>query len=147
MDSSCRFAEMSKEKCHPNSPIWDGENRTTKLAPCCSQNINDNDVIMGVMATENTSLTIVYSTVYWGAYQRKHQTSASLAFVQGIHRWPVNSPHKWPVTRKMSSFDDVIMMKYRTTNGPHVSGNTIYYTRRHNNRWSQCVLARKLIFC
>ena len=35
--------------------------------------------------------------------------SASLAFVRGIHRWPVNSPQKWPVTRKMFPFDDVIM--------------------------------------
>ena len=33
----------------------------------------------------------------------------SLAFMRGIHRWPVNSPHKGPVTRKMSPFDDVIM--------------------------------------
>ena len=40
------------------------------------------------------------STVYSGADQRKHQSSASLAFVRGIHRWPVNSPHKGPVTRK-----------------------------------------------
>ena len=37
------------------------------------------------------------------------KSSASLAFVRGIHRWPVNSPHKWPVTRKMFPFDDVIM--------------------------------------
>ena len=44
-----------------------------------------------------TSLTIVYSTVYSGADQRKHQSPASLAFVRGIRRWPVNSPHKWPV--------------------------------------------------
>ena len=43
------------------------------------------------------------------ADQRKHQSSASLAFVRGIHRWPVNSPHKWPVTRKMFPFDDVVM--------------------------------------
>ena len=43
------------------------------------------------------------------ADQRKHQSSASLAFVRGIHRWPVNSPHKWPVTRKMFPFDDVIV--------------------------------------
>ena len=35
---------------------------------------------------------------------KKHQSSASLAFVRGIHRWPVNSPHKGPVTRKMSPF-------------------------------------------
>ena len=42
---------------------------------------------------------------------RKHQSSASLAFVWEIHRGPVNSPHKWPVTRKMFRFDDVIMPK------------------------------------
>ena len=46
-----------------------------------------------------------------GADQRKHQSSASLAFVRGIHRWPVNSPHKGPVTRKMFPFDDVIMLR------------------------------------
>ena len=48
-------------------------------------------------------------SVYSDADQRKHQSSASLAFVRGIHRWPVNSPHKGPVTRKMFPFDDVIM--------------------------------------
>ena len=64
---------------------------------------------MGTMASEITSLTIVYSTAYSDADQRKHQSSASLAFVWGIHRGPVNSPHKWPVTRKMFQFDDVIM--------------------------------------
>ena len=64
---------------------------------------------MGVVASQITSLTIVYSTVYSDADQRKHQISASLAFVWGIHRGPVNSPHKWPVTRKMFLFDDVIM--------------------------------------
>ena len=67
------------------------------------------DVIMGAMASQITSLTIVYSTVYAGEDQRKHQSSASLAFVRGIHRGPVNSPHKWPVTRKMFPFDHVIM--------------------------------------
>ena len=56
-----------------------------------------------------TSLTIVYSIDYSDADQRKHQRSASLAFVRGLHRGPVNSPHKWPVTRKMFPFDDVIM--------------------------------------
>ena len=61
------------------------------------------------MASPITSLTIVYSTFYSGVDRRKHQSSASLAFVRGIHRWPVNSPHKWPVTRKMFLFDDVIM--------------------------------------
>ena len=64
---------------------------------------------MGVVASQITSLTIVYPTVYSDADQRKHQSSASLTFVRGIHRGPVNSPHKWPVTRKMFPFDDVIM--------------------------------------
>ena len=65
---------------------------------------------MGAIASQITSLTIVYSTVYSGADQRKHQRYASLAFVRGIHQRPVNSPHKWPVTRKMVPFDDVIMI-------------------------------------
>ena len=68
------------------------------------------DVIMCTIASQITSLTIVYSTVYSDADQRKHQSSASLAFVWGIHRGPVNSPHKWPVTWKMFPFDDVIMI-------------------------------------
>ena len=67
------------------------------------------DVKMSAMASQITSLTIVCSTVYLGAVQRKHQSSAPLAFVWGIHRWPVNSTHKGPVTRKMFPFDDVIM--------------------------------------
>ena len=72
--------------------------------------IHYGDVIMDTMASQITSLTIVYSTVYSGADQRKHQSSALLAFVRGIHRGSVNSPHKWPVTRKMFPFDDVIML-------------------------------------
>ena len=64
---------------------------------------------MGTMASQITSLTIVYSTGYSGTDQRKRQSSVSLAFVQEIRRWPVKSPHKWPVTRKIFPFDDVIM--------------------------------------
>ena len=67
------------------------------------------DVIMSVMASEITSFSIVYSTVCSDADQRKHQSSMLLAFVRGIHWWPVNSLHKGPVTRKMFPFDDVIM--------------------------------------
>ena len=69
-----------------------------------------NDVIMGAIASQITSLTIVFSTVYLDTGQRKHQSSTSLAFERGIHRRPVNSQHKWPVTRKMFPFDDVIML-------------------------------------
>ena len=77
-ESSAEFGEWSQERCQ-----------------------HYNDVTMGSMASQITSLTIVYSAVYWSADQRKHQSSASLAFVRGIHRGPVNSPHKWQVTRKM----------------------------------------------
>ena len=68
-----------------------------------------NDGIMSVMATQIISLTIIYLSVYSDADQRKHQSSVSLAFVRGIHRGPVTSPHKWPVMWKMPPFDDVIM--------------------------------------
>ena len=91
------------------------ENHTISLLPLPFWNhvsmVNHySDVIMGTIASEIASLTIVYSTIYSDADQRKHQSSASLAFVWGIHRGPVNSPHKWPVTRKMFPFDDVIML-------------------------------------
>ena len=66
-------------------------------------------VIMGAMTSQITSVSIVCSTVCSGTDQRKHQSSTSLALVRGIHRWPVNSPHKGPVTRKLFPFDDVIM--------------------------------------
>ena len=64
---------------------------------------------MGPNPPQITCLAIVYSAVYSGADQRKYQSSASLVFVRAIHRRPVNSPHKGPVTRKMFPFDDVIM--------------------------------------
>ena len=83
-----------------------------------------NDVIMNVLASQITSLAIVYSSVYPGADQRKYQSSGSLAFVPGIHRWPMNSPHKGPVTRNMLPFDDVIMAWNENTSRnrtrPHV---------------------------
>ena len=64
---------------------------------------------MGAIASQITSLAIVYITVYSDADQSKHQSSASLAFVRDIHRGPVNSPHKWLATQKIFPFDDVIM--------------------------------------
>ena len=77
----------------------------SKQIPVCHYD----DVIMTMLASQITSLMVVYSIVYSGVNQRKHQSSASLALVQEIHRGPVNFPHKWPVTRKMFPFDDVIM--------------------------------------
>ena len=76
-------------------------------------NTHYDDVIVSAMASQITSLTIVYSSVYSSADQRKYQSSASLAFVRGIHRWTANSPHKTPVTRRMFPFDDVIITSWR----------------------------------
>ena len=73
------------------------------------------DVIMGEIASQITSLTIVYSTVYSDADQSKHQSSASLAFVRGIHRGPVNFPAQMAVTRKMFPFDDVTMIPFQNS--------------------------------
>ena len=64
---------------------------------------------MGAIASQITGVTIVYPTVYSSADQRKYQSSASIAFVKGIHRWAVNSPHKGSVTRKRFVCDYVIM--------------------------------------
>ena len=83
---------------HPDIRLWPGSKR--QQAIICNNRYSD--FIMGTIASQITSLTIVYSTVYSGADQREPQSSASLAFVQGIHRGLVNSRHKWPVTRKMS---------------------------------------------
>ena len=91
--------------------VWhhcDGLHRQFTLC-CVLLSFHYNDVIMGAIASQINSLTIVFSTVYLDTDQRKYQSSASLAFVRGIHRKPVNSPHKWPVTRRMFPFDDVIM--------------------------------------
>ena len=80
--------------------------------------IHYNDVIMTDCVSNHQSHNCLLnpirvmtycSTVYSDANQSKHQSSASLAFELGIHRVPLNSPHKWPVTRKMFPFDDVIM--------------------------------------
>ena len=80
----------------------------------CIHQAHYSDVIMGAIASQMTNLTIVFSTIYSDADQRKHQSSASLAIVRGIH-----SPHKGPVTRKLFPFDDVIV---------HISFLTIYNT-------------------
>ena len=66
-----------------------------EISSWCLRFKHFNDVIMSAMACQITSLTIVYSRFY-----------ASLADVKGIHRWPMHSPHKGPVERKMFPFDD-----------------------------------------
>ena len=92
-----------------NLPLWSKFHSSLFLQLTLNPRLRYTDVIVGAIASQIISLTIVYSTVYSDAYQRKHQSSASLAFVWGIHRGPVNSPHKGPVTRKMFPLNDVIM--------------------------------------
>ena len=98
-------SHQCEDKCAGSRYIWLGLVITTHSI-LCQHYI---DVIITTVASQITSLTVDYSIVYSDADQRKHQSSASLAFVRGIHRGPVNSPHKGPVTREMVPFDDVIM--------------------------------------
>ena len=79
---------------------------SAKCWPICSGLKHYN----GAMVSQITGVSIVCLTVGSDTDQRKHQSSASLAIVWGIHRWPVNSPHKRPVTRKMFPFDEVMMV-------------------------------------
>ena len=102
------------------------------------------DVIMTMLASQITSLPVVCSIVYSDVNQRKHQSSASLAFVLEIHRGPVNFPHKWPVTRKMFPFDDVIMWRWYTKKIPQIWSQLFFkviefqtttLTELSNSRW------------
>ena len=112
------YKNMMINPLRPSDAIWQHKSSSTlALEMDCCHSLEGkprlpghyDDVIMSAIASQFTILTIVYSIVYSDADQRKHQSSASLAFVRGIHRGPVNSPHKWQVARKMFPFDDVIM--------------------------------------
>ena len=87
--------------------VWDDNSIFDRFIPFIHSHYCD--VMMGTIASQVTSPAIVYLIFHSGADQRKHQSSASLAFVLGIRRGPMNSPHKWPVTWKMVQLDDVIM--------------------------------------
>ena len=107
------------------------------------QNTNHyNDVIMSAVTSEITGILMICSTVWSGADQRKHQSSLSLAFVRGIHRWPVNSPHKGPVTRKVFPlFDDVIMQTSISQITPHTSRASYIwdiYCEDLGENWPRC---------
>ena len=54
---------------------------------------------MSAMASGITDVSVVCSPICSREDQRKHQSSASLAFIRGIHRWPVDSLYKWPPMR------------------------------------------------
>ena len=109
---SCKFLGLYMTSCQLWGLGWVIQNGA-KFRP-----YHHNDVIMSGVASQSTSITIVYSAVYSGTDQRKHQSSASQAFVRGIHRGPVNSPHKGLVTWKMFPFDDVIMFRSTSSAKP-----------------------------
>ena len=67
------------------------------------------------------------------ADQKKHQSSVSQAFVRGIHWWPVNSPHKGPVTRKMFPFDNVIMFLLIILINAEATANFVWLWYNKNN--------------
>ena len=72
--------------------------------------VNYNGVIMSIWRLKSPALPLFTQPFIQGKDQGKHQSSASLAFLRGIHRSPMNSPHKGPVTQKMFPFDDIIMV-------------------------------------
>ena len=112
------------------------------------------DVVMSAMASQITSLVIVYSTVYSSADQRKHEISASPAFVQEIHRWPVNSPHKGPVMTKMFPFwwrhhgcdmDLDILVSCHDILQTEVDAPGQWYRKNINCHWLPCELTLLLL--
>ena len=130
-DSKCEYIFCNLEKY----VAWEELRQRLEQTFC-------NDVIMSATASQITSLTIVYSTVYSGADQRKHQRSASLAFVRGIHWWPVNSPYKGSVTRKMFPFDDddVIKWKHFPRYWPFVRGiHRSPVNSPHKGQWREAL--------
>ena len=92
-----------------------------------------NDVIMNAMSSQTMGVSIVHSTVCLGVYQRKHLSSASLPFVRGIHRWPVNSPHNGPVTQKMLPFGDVSMHYWVNMIDLPIFIKVVYGSKRGSN--------------
>ena len=118
-------------------------------------NLHYSDVIMDTMTSQITGVSIAYSTAYSGEDQRKHQSSASLAFVRGIHRWPVNFPHKEPVARKLFPFDDVIMFTwpqpvmlkdmFNAKYVPHQTGNSRFLGQSNCSTTTFCgTISKKL---
>ena len=97
--------------------IWNWDCKI-EIDPSPDQYIHYGDVIMSAMASEITSLTFVYLTIYSDIDQRKHQSSASLAFVRGIHRWPVISP-----AQRASDAENVFIWWRHHGTETHVAGN------------------------
>ena len=91
--------------------IWDDVLRVRyeRFSVKRTTSVHYSGVIIRAMASQIPSVSIAHSIVCLGTEQRKLPSSASLAFVRGIHRLPLNSLHKGSVRRKRFPFDDVIM--------------------------------------
>ena len=99
---STESAHEKNLRCHPVKCFF-------KVIPSAKIKYHHySDIIMSAMASQITGVLSVCSAVCSGADLRKPQSPASLAFVRGIHRSPVNSPHKGPVTRKMFPYYNII---------------------------------------
>ena len=111
--SSCRWFQTPWRPCDVSGMYLIPSYHSRAVVQYLGNTIqHHSDVIMGAMASQITCVSIVCLIVRSGTGQWKHQSSAPLAFVRGIHRWPLVSPHKGPVTRKMFPFDDVIMKNW-----------------------------------
>ena len=115
-----------------NSPLYHRQDEDEEESRLNMVN-HYNDVRMSTMASQITSLTIIYSPVYSGKNQRKHQSSVSLVLVRGIHRWSVNFPHKGSVTWKMFPFDDVIMKRQRHRQNQGQTSREIKQSNTHRD--------------
>ena len=118
-----------------DSPLIHSEEQYFSAIDTFLSQIHYSDAIMSAMTSQITGISFVYSIVCSDADQRKHQSSASLAFVRGIHLRQVNSPHKGPVTRKMFPFDDVIMYTLCATSTTADSLITRLLTSTNFSRW------------
>ena len=116
--------------------------RRTQSGPIPTDTCHYDDVIMGAIASLITILTIVYSTVYSDADKKTSKLRVTGLGV-GNHRGSVNSPHKWPVTRKMFPFDDVIMCQQKPNQkSKSTYPYTILYQTRNHIRGSSCLSSR-----
>ena len=80
---------------------------------------------------------------------KEHQSSASLAFVQGINWWPVNSLHKRPVTQKIFPFDGIIMIgyKYSSVSNGHQGRSPTLQAHYNSVSFLTCTHNRHPIAC
>ena len=96
------------------------------------------DVTMTTIASQITSLTVVCSIVYSGVDQRKHQSSASLAFVRGIHR------DRW-IPRKRASYAENVSIWWRHHDAAHKSAKQNVYIYDASQLRHMSVVVSKII--